>query len=798
MKKVILFILIFFSTHFSHTIHCQNTVKISGKVTSPENEALNFGTVVLKGTSYGGATNIDGEFSFEVPQGEYTLTTSFIGYETYQKKIRVKAVKNEILNIVIAPKTEELGEVVVVGNHVKRVKESAFNVVALDVKELHNSTGQLTDVLSKAPGLKIRETGGVGSDIQLMLDGFSGKHVKVFIDGVPQEGAGKAYNLNNIPVNFAERIEIYKGVVPVDLGTDALGGVINIVTNKKRRKWFLDASYGYGSFNTHKSFVNFGQTFKNGLMYELNFFQNYSDNNYRINNKVQKYDHETNSMLPQEEKLYPVKRFNNTFHNESAIAKIGFLDKTWADRIVLSFTYANLYKEIQTGVYQDDVFGEKHRYGYSLIPSLEYRKRNLLTKGLDVSFTTNYNHNLTTNVDTARYFYNWFGDRLAKPTAGEQNNQFSEQKSANWNGTFTAHYRIGKAHTFTLNHVSSTFERTSRSLIPTNSTLEKYAVPNETRKHITGLSYRLMPAEKWNLTAFGKHYNSFSRGSVSLGDNNVGNDTIVSQHISSWGFGAAGTYYVLRNLQLKFSYEKALRLPTNSELFGDGDLEAGRSSLKPERSDNFNFNLSVEKQLGVHGLYVEGALIYRYTHDYIRRTLATVSSRNYGTYENHGLVETKGFNISARYNYNNLFDIGGTFNNLNARDAEKKLSGTSGQNSLTYGQRIPNQPYLYANFDANVYWHNLFAKGNRLTFSWDSFYQNEFPLYWENLGSASTKIRVPTQFSHNLSIAYSLKRGKYNLSLNCQNMTDEKLYDNFSLQKAGRAFYGKIRIYLQK
>lgn len=43
-------------------------------------------------------------------------------------------------------------------------------------------------------------------------------------------------------------------------------------------------------------------------------------------------------------------------------------------------------------------------------------------------------------------------------------------------------------------------------------------------------------------------------------------------------------------------------------------------------------------------------------------------------------------------------------------------------------------------------------------------------------------------------ISYSLQKGRYNVSLECRNFTDEKLYDNFSLQKAGRAFYGKLRV----
>ena len=46
--------------------------------------------------------------------------------------------------------------------------------------------------MTTVPGVKLRETGGMGSDMQLMLDGFTGKHVKIFIDGVPQEGAGTA------------------------------------------------------------------------------------------------------------------------------------------------------------------------------------------------------------------------------------------------------------------------------------------------------------------------------------------------------------------------------------------------------------------------------------------------------------------------------------------------------------------------------------------------------------------------------------------------------------------------------
>ena len=248
----------------------------SGRVSSTEGgavQAVDFATVYLKGGHSGGTTDEQGRYRLKTRPGDYTLVVSAIGYEPFEKPISLKRGEHLNLDITLTSKTQTLDEVTVVATGVNRVKRSAYNAVAVDTREMQNSTKNLSDALAKAPGMKLRESGGVGSDMQLMLDGFSGKHVKVFIDGVPQEGVGSSFGLNNIPISFADRIEIYKGVVPVGFGTDAIGGVINIVTNKQRRNWFLDAAYSYGSFNTHKSYLNFGQSFKSGLTYEINLFK---------------------------------------------------------------------------------------------------------------------------------------------------------------------------------------------------------------------------------------------------------------------------------------------------------------------------------------------------------------------------------------------------------------------------------------------------------------------------------------------------------------------------------------------
>lgn len=787
-KKIRDGVLSFLMLLISISAFSQHRTLISGKVLSTDKTTVDYATVYFKGTNYGGTTNEEGIYHLHAPAGEYTLVVSAIGYKTVEKRVKLSRGERTRMNVVISPQATELDEVVVVSNGVTRLKRSAFNAVALDTKVLQNSTQNLSEALAQAPGMKIRESGGVGSDMQLMMDGFSGKHIKIFIDGVPQEGVGSSFGLNNIPVNYAERIEVYKGVVPVGFGTDAIGGVINIITKKNQKRWFLDASYSYGSFNTHKSYVNFGQTFQNGFTYEINAFQNYSDNNYSVDTPVK--DFETGAI--NRRKIEHVKRFHDTYHNEAIIGKIGIVDKKWADRLMFGFTYSNMYKDIQTGVRQEIVFGGKYRKGYSLMPSLDYRKRDLFVRGLDLVLTANYNKNMTNNVDTSSYEYNWRGETRPLRMPGEQSYQNTRSDNNNWNGTLTANYRIGKAHMFTFNHVLNSFRRSNKSLL--NEDSEANAIPKETRKNISGLSYRLMPMENWNVSVFGKYYNQFIAGPVAT--STAQDDYIrTTNSVSAMGYGAAGTYFIISSLQAKLSYEKAYRLPTNEEMFGDEDLETGDISLKPENSDNVNINLSYNEMFGKHSVYVEGGLIFRNTKDYIQRNISDLSGGKYGaTYVNHGRVQTKGYNLSVRYGFASWVSVGGNFTQMNVRDNVKTVTSGTSQESLTYGARMPNLPYRFANSDATFYWRNLGKKGNMLTVTYDNLYMHSFPLYSEAVGSGSDFV-VPSQFSHNLTLSYGIQNGRYNFSFECRNFTDEKLYDNFSLQKAGRAFYGKVRVY---
>ena len=103
------------------------------------------------------------------------------------------------------------------------------------------------------------------------------------------------------------------------------------------------------------------------------------------------------------------------------------------------------------------------------------------------------------------------------------------------------------------------------------------------------------------LSVFGKYYDQFVAGPIATTTNQ---DKYVrtTRSINSMGYGAAGTYFILSGLQVKVSYEKAYRLPTIEEMFGDEDLEMGDIGIKPESSDNLNLNLSYNKTFGKHSV----------------------------------------------------------------------------------------------------------------------------------------------------------------------------------------------------
>ncbi|WP_164109713.1 MULTISPECIES: TonB-dependent receptor [Sphingobacterium] len=753
--------------------------ELKGRVKSSGNESLQNATIKVDGVV--GTTDRNGHFHIKgLKKQRVVVTVSALGFKRWTDTMDLKEAVNQ-LDFTLQVGQQDIETVEVLGlTKTQEVNRQAYNVIAIDATKLHNTTLDIAGALDRVAGVRVRESGGLGSNFNLSINGFSGSHVRFFLDGVPMDNFGSSFQINNIPINLAERVEVYKGVVPVWLGSDALGGAVNIVTGSRFHN-YMDVSYSYGSFNTHRTTINTAFTNKTGLTFQLNAFQNYSDNNYKVD--INKED----NRLGGYSQPTTVKRFNDQYHNETIIGNIGVVDKPYADRLMLGITLGKNYKEIQTGARMAAVFGALHRRGTIIMPTLKYSKRDLI-KGLDVVVNGNINLGSEQTIDTVAKRFDWFGDTNADlpATSGERGRTLYKSKNHEGivTGTFT--FRISPRQQLSLNNVFTTFNRTgSDELNPTNNVYER---PSKSSKNILGLGYQYAVENLWNLSVFGKMLTQ--RNVMDIND---------QDSKSNLGYGLAGSYYVNPNFQLKASYELTNRLPTAYELFGDLENQEANPGLTPERSNNFNVGTMYQFKVNSYNNFsLNAGLIYRYAHDFIYNRLNQNQGKTIA--DNREGVRTFGADAELRYSYKNWLSAGvnGTFQYL--QNMQKYEDGFTDV-SAVYLDQMPNIPYLFSNADLTMTFNNMGAANNKLNISYNTLYVHDYWLYWPSRGGRSAtdeKRGLPTQFSHDVNLVYSVANGRYNIGLEMRNITDTKLVDNFSLQKPGRAFYLNLRYFINK
>ncbi len=776
-----------FSVSFSQS----KTAHIIGKITDEDGLPVPGALVKIKPNTGSAVSDVDGKFILaKLATGNYTIIISSVGMLSQQKQVSVKEGTIVNISVKLANNVQQLQTVNVIGRtETQEANRQAFNVTGIDAKKLYNTTLDISGALDRVAGVRVRESGGVGSNFNVSLNGFSGRNVRYFIDGIPMDNFGSSFQINNIPINIAERVEVYKGVVPIWLGSDALGGAVNIVTGNKKRN-YVDASYSFGSFNTHRSVINTAMTSDKGFTLQLNAFQNYSDNNYKINLRTLLQ----NNMEP-ELRASSVKRFHDTYHNETLIANVGFVDKSWADNFLLGMTLGKNYKEIQTAARPEAVYGQLHRRGNIIMPTLKYKKTDLI-KGLDVTANFNYNLGYETTIDTALADYDWDGIRDPKVSMGEQGGQHNEYRNNNGLATAMASYQFAEHQSIAINNVFSTFDRkTDNLLFPERNVLD----PAKTMdKNVLGIGYSFAKDNKFSASLFGK-YISLKSEVGSLNRKNTDN---------KMGYGTALSYYLIPNLQIRSSYELTNRMPEANEIFGNLEDQAANPLLKPEKSDNVNLGLIYGFKLNeVNRFSITANAIYRHSTNFIFTRImgGTGQQRDFTVSDNRDGVRTTGVDGEIRYSFKNWLSAGATVTyqklvNLQKYDWDPNAGKYSTSESYTYLDQMPNIPYFFGNADVSGTFKNVISKGNNLTVGYNLLYVNSFWLYWPSFGSANldSKNGIPTQLSHDANLVYSIKNGRYNVSLEVRNIADRPVYDNFSLQKAGRSFYLNLRYFINK
>ncbi|URC13605.1 TonB-dependent receptor [Flavobacterium sp. B183] len=242
MKKLFL-MLLFFCLQFSFA---QETNSVSG-IISGDGHQLQLANVHLVGTKYRSVTDSLGYYNFEnVPVGNYTLQVSLVGFQTSKKKIDVRKGTVQAYDFELDDTDNQLNEVVVSGTlkAVKRLESAVPVEVYSPVFFKKNPTPSIYDALQNINGVRPQLNCGVCNTGDIHINGLEGPYTLVLIDGMPiVSSLSTVYGLSGIPNSLVERIEIVKGPASSLYGSEAVGGLINIITKNPTNAPVFSADY---------------------------------------------------------------------------------------------------------------------------------------------------------------------------------------------------------------------------------------------------------------------------------------------------------------------------------------------------------------------------------------------------------------------------------------------------------------------------------------------------------------------------------------------------------------------------
>ena len=241
--------------------------------------------IQVKGTFFGTTTDNDGAYFLSLNPGTYTLVFSFLGYKTEQKTVTLAAGEIVNLDVALSEDVLNLGEIVVVGTHRtdRTVVESPTPIDVLTVKEIRQTglteTNQILEMLLPSfnfPRPTITDgtdhvrpatLRGLSPDQTLVLINGKRRHTTALVNVNGSIGRGsQAVDLNAIPSNAIERVEVLRDGASAQYGSDAIAGVINIVLKSDNERK-ISANLGQtkaGDGQTVQISANYGFTFKNG------------------------------------------------------------------------------------------------------------------------------------------------------------------------------------------------------------------------------------------------------------------------------------------------------------------------------------------------------------------------------------------------------------------------------------------------------------------------------------------------------------------------------------------------------
>lgn len=750
----------------------QQTSTLKGQIRHAKDRQPVSGASIYIATLQRG-TESDGEGKYElvVPTGKYEVSISLLGYETQTKEI-VLGSEGVTLNIFLESRSIDLDEVVIsMKSEAQVMREKAMPITVVRFDELKGVVGNISDIISKTAGVQVRRSGAAGSQSRISVRGLEGRRIGYFKDGISL-GNNDNFDLNQIPVDFIERIEIYKGIVPAKFGGNAMGGAVNLVM-RDYPPTYADIEYKLGSYNTHDVTYTLISN-KNGYEYGLGGGYTYSDNNYEMELPLQKGTYITRD------------------HDEyrKFCLGLGFTSKRWwFDEVEFEPLIVHEHREIQ-GVEYNIEKAEKANLLLGLTNHLE--RTDFFANGLYFEMNNNFSYANNMFVDTAMTRYGW--DGTPYPAITEYGGEIAGYNSDNKVFTILQHtvfeYTINAQHLVNFNS-----QYNFACSLPKDELREKvlgYPTAFNSTMHswVTGLNYEFNSRNmKFTNSVTGRFYYYYMKtkyvpdlGLITTEPEDVKNEKF------DYGISDAMRYRFSPEFLIKGSFAYDLRLPSSEELVGDGFTIEPSEFLDPERNTSVNIGFMYDTGFASYKRFqLEMNFFAMFLKDMIKVSGGALQSK----YENFGKMRTLGAELDMKWDAIRWLYLWGNITYQDLRDTREYQPGSTVVNA-TKGKRIPNIPYFFGNAGFELHQENFFGgkRQNTRLYGDCSFIEEYF--YNFELSKNQEK-RIPRSFTVNAGIEHSFRDRSIFLKFELKNITDEQIFSELNRPLPGRNFEATVR-----
>jgi outer membrane receptor for ferrienterochelin and colicins len=201
-----------------------------------DNQAeIPFANIEVKEAKVGTSADAKGYFKLEAPAGNYSIEVTAMGYHKFKKKIQLIEGETFFIDLVLVETSYSIDQVVVTGT----LKESFVKVSPVKVEVITSAflkktpTNNIMEIIETVNGVQKQINCGVCGTSDIHINGMEGPYSLILIDGMPiMSSLSTVYGLNGIPTSLIKQIEIIKGPSSTLYGTEAVAGVINIITKR--------------------------------------------------------------------------------------------------------------------------------------------------------------------------------------------------------------------------------------------------------------------------------------------------------------------------------------------------------------------------------------------------------------------------------------------------------------------------------------------------------------------------------------------------------------------------------------